>query len=276
MKNWDKWITDAVDELKCYIKHNKLKSVVLGLSGGIDSTVSAVICHLATKNIPDVTFIGRSLPIKHTTGERVIIAKELGELLCDDFAEVNLCDMYKSFRDFFYDNEEESRANTISDGNIMARLRMMYLYQLASNYKGMVIDTDNMTEHMLGFYTIHGDVGDYNVGISHLWKHEMWEVAEVLKQYVPAAANIIQKSINQQPTDDNTSGTDLDQIAPGATYGDVDLILNSLDNRFRYREAIDKCGLELVTHIEDRVIANSYKEELPITPRGMKTWFNKD
>lgn len=275
MKNWDKWITDAVEELKGYIQHNKLKSVVLGLSGGIDSTVSAVICHLATKDMPDVTFIGRSLPIKYQAAPRVVIANELGEILCDDFAEVNLCKMYKGFREFFYDNEEESKANTISDGNIMARLRMMYLYQLASNYKGMVIDTDNMTEHMLGFYTIHGDVGDYNVGISHLWKHEMWEVAEVLKHYVPAATNIIQKSINQQPTDDNTSGTDLDQIAPGATYGDVDFILNSLDNRFKYREAIDKCGLELVTRIEDRVIANSYKEELPITTRGMKTWFNK-
>lgn len=275
MKNWDKWITDAVEELKYYIQHYKLKSVVLGLSGGIDSTVSAVICHLAIKDMPDVTFIGRSLPIKHATGERVDIAKKLGRALCDDFDEVNLLKVYRSFRDFFYDNEEESKANTISDGNIMARLRMMYLYQLASNYKGMVIDTDNMTEHMLGFYTIHGDVGDYNVGISQLWKHEMWEVAEVLKHYVPAAANVIQESINQQPTDDNTSGTDLDQIAPGATYGDVDFILNSLDNRFKYREAIDKCGLELVTRIEDRVIANSYKEELPITPYGMKTWFNK-
>lgn len=275
MKNWDKWITDAVEELKGYIQHNKLKSVVLGLSGGIDSTVSAVICHLATKDMPDVTFIGRSLPIKHQAAPRVVIANKLGEILCDNFAEVNLYDMYKGFREFFYNNEDESKANTISDGNIMARLRMMYLYQLASNHKGMVIDTDNMTEHMLGFYTIHGDVGDYNVGISHLWKHEIWEVAEVLKQYVPAAANTIQESINQQPTDDNTSGTDLDQIAPGATYGDVDFILNSLYNRLKYREAIDKCGLELVTRIDDRVMANSYKEELPITPRGMKTWFNK-
>ena len=275
MKNWDQWISDAVTSLKDYIEHNKLKSVVLGLSGGIDSTVSAVICYLATKDIPDVTFIGRSLPIKYQAAPRIVIANELGEILCDDFAEVNLCKMYKGFREFFYDNEEESKANTISDGNIMARLRMMYLYQLASNYKGMVIDTDNMTEHMLGFYTIHGDVGDYNVGISHLWKHEMWEVAEVLKHYVPAAADIIQESINQQPTDDNTSGTDLDQIAPGATYGDVDFILDSLDDRFKYRQAIDQCGLELVTRVEDRVIANDYKDKLPITPYKMKTWFNK-
>ena len=273
MKNWDKWINDAVFSLKDYIQTNKLKSVVLGLSGGIDSTVSAVICHLATKDLPEVTFIGRSLPIKYQAAPRVVIANELGEILCDDFAEVNLCKMYKGFREFFYDNEEEPKDTTISDGNIMARLRMMYLYQLASNCKGMVIDTDNMTEHMLGFYTIHGDVGDYNVGISHLWKHEIWELAEVLKNYVPEATSIIQESINQQPTDDNTTGTDMDQIAPGATYGDVDFILDSLYDIHSYRKAITKCGFELVTRIEDRVTANSYKDKLPITPRLMKEYF---
>lgn len=275
MKNWDQWISDAVISLQDYIKLCKLESVVLGLSGGIDSTVSAVICYLATKDIPDVTFIGRSLPIKHSTGDRVDIAKNLGKILCDDFAEVNMYPYYHLFRTEFYKEEEESKATTISDGNIMARLRMMYLYQLASHYKGIVIDTDNATEHKLGFYTIHGDVGDYNVGIRYLWKHEIWELAGVLKNYAPAADNIIQKSINQQPTDDNTSGTDLDQIAPGSTYGDVDLILDSLTDRFKYRKAIDICGLELVKRVEDRAIANDYKDKLPITPYKMKDWFDK-
>jgi len=275
MKNWDNWISDSIGCLQNYIKQNHLKSVVLGLSGGIDSTVAAVICHLATKDMSDVTFIGRSLPIKYQAAPRVVIADELGEVLCDDFAKVNLCDMYRGFRELFYDNEEESKANIISDGNIMARLRMMYLYQLASNYKGIVIDTDNMTEHELGFYTIHGDVGDYNIGIRYLWKHEIWDLAKILKNYVPQASDAIQESINQQPTDDNTSGTDLDQIAPGSTYGDVDFILDSLDDRFKYRDAIDKCGLELVTRVEDRVIANDYKDKLPITPYKMETWFNK-
>lgn len=275
MKNWDQWISDAVLSLQDYIKQCKLKSVVLGLSGGIDSTVSAVICYLATKDMPDVTFIGRSLPIKHSTGDRVDIARDLGKILCDDFAEVNLYKMYENFRENFYNEEEESKATTISDGNIMARLRMMYLYQLASHYKGIVIDTDNMTEHELGFYTIHGDVGDYNVGIRYLWKHEVWELAEVLKHYVPNVFGVIQASIDQQPTDDNTTGTDLDQIAPGSSYDDVDIILDSLDDRFKYRQAIDQCGLELVTRVEDRVIANDYKDKLPITSYKMKTWFDK-
>ncbi len=269
MKNWDKWINDAVEVLKYYIQHYRLKSVVLGLSGGIDSTVSAVICYLATKDTPGVTFIGRSLPIKNA-GDDTSIAKKLGEKLCDDFAEVNMLPFYTNFRDLFYNEEEESKASVIADGNIMARLRMIYLYQLANHYKGIVIDTDNATEHELGFYTIHGDVGDYNVGIRYLWKHEIWDMAKVLKNYVPEAKDAIQESINMQPTDGNCGGTDMDQIAPGATYGDIDLILDSLTDRFKYRKAIDICGLDLVRRVEDRAIANDYKDELPITPYKMK------
>jgi NAD+ synthetase len=176
---------------------------------------------------------------------------------------------YQQFRINFYAEEEEEKATPISDGNIMARLRMIYLYQLASHYRGIVIDTDNMTEHELGFYTIHGDVGDYNVGIRYLWKHEIWELTEILKNYVPKAAGIIQESINLQPTDGNTGGTDLDQIAPGATYGDIDFILASLGGRIEYRRAINKCGLDLVECVESRYEANSYKDKLPITPQRM-------
>lgn len=274
MKNWDQWIRNSVNCLKEYIQSYELKSVVLGLSGGIDSTVSAVICYLATKDMPEVTFIGRSLPIMNGSDEKSI-AKKLGEKLCDDFAEVDMREFYHPWRLLFYEEEEESKATKITDGNLMARMRMMYLYQLASHYKGIVIDTDNMTEHELGFYTVHGDVGDYNVGIRYLWKHEVWELAKVLKNYVPKAADIIQESINMNPTDGNCGGTDMDQIAPSASYGDVDLILDSLFDRHRYRKAIEDYGIELVGRIEDRCIANDYKDKLPITPQLMKNWLDK-
>lgn len=274
MKNWDKWINNAVVCLQDYIKHNHLESVVLGLSGGIDSTVSAIICYLATYNDPNIHFIGRSLPIINSSDEKSIASK-LGEILCDDFKEIDMREFYYPWRLLFYEQEDESKATKISDGNLMARMRMMYLYQLAHHNRGIVIDTDNATEHELGFYTVHGDVGDYNVGIRYLWKHEIWELAETLKHYVPSIKEALQESINMQPTDGNCGGTDMDQIAPGATYGDVDFILNSLNNRIEYRKAIDKCGLDLVRKVEDRVMANAYKEKLPITPYEMKTWFNK-
>jgi nicotinamide-nucleotide amidase len=261
---WDKWINKSVADLKNYIQECHLKSVVLGLSGGIDSTVSAVICHLATKDMPSVTFIGRSLPIKNA-GDDTSIASRLGKVLCDDFAEVNMYPYYHFFRTEFYKEEEESKATPISDGNIMARLRMMYLYQLAHHYNGMVIDTDNATEHALGFYTIHGDVGDYNVGIRYLYKHEIWELAEVLASYIPEAKEAINESIALAPTDGNTGGTDMDQIAPGATYGDVDMIIDSLFDRDKLFNAIDVAGYDLVRQIERRYRSNYYKDKLPIT-----------
>lgn len=127
MINYDKWINEAIAELRWYIDRYQLKSVVLGLSGGIDSTVSAAICHLVCKDIPDVTFIGRSLPIVNPSEEKDI-ASMVGNKLCDDFQTVPMKEIYTSYRNFFYINEEESKANNIADGNMMARLRMIYLY----------------------------------------------------------------------------------------------------------------------------------------------------
>jgi NH3-dependent NAD+ synthetase len=57
---------------------------------------------------------------------------------------------------------------------------MIYLYNLASTLNGIVIDTDNLTEYYLGFFTIHGDMGDYNP-IGGLWKHEIYELATYLR-----------------------------------------------------------------------------------------------
>lgn len=266
MNIWDEWINNSVSYLKEYIHRNNLKSIVLGISGGIDSTVSAVICYLATKDNPGCTFIGRSLPTLSNDYREVQIAESVGKVLCDDFETVSIDNIYKEFRKFFYYTESEDKADNIGNGNLKARLRMMYLYQLAYNYKGMVIDTDNLTEHELGFYTIHGDVGDYNVGIRHLYKHSIWELAKVLIDYVPKAKEAIESSISLAPTDGNTGGTDLDQIAPGATYADVDCIIASLEDRKDYRDAIEEYGLELVKRVEDRVIKNSYKDRLPISP----------
>lgn len=275
MNTWDDWINQAVECLKWYIKTYHLKSVVLGLSGGIDSTVSACICYLATKDNPECTFIGRSLPIKNSD-EEISIASKLGQVICDDYQEVIMTDFYHSFADKFYIKEEEMHRDNISNGNIMARLRMMYLYQLAYLYKGIVIDTDNKTEHMLGFYTVHGDVGDYNVGISNLYKHEIYQMAEVLKNYVPQAKEVLEASIAIAPTDGNTGGTDMDQIAPGSTYEVVDEILDSLDSRIRYKEVIKKYGVELVDRIESRCERNYYKDEIPITLRPMLRGQNRN
>ena len=109
---------------------------------------------------------------------------------------------------------------------------MIYLYNLAGINKGIVIDTDNLTEHFLGFFTIHGDMGDLSP-IGGLWKTEIYGLAEWLKEKNYIYKNIegakaLQAAIDIKPTDGlGISLTDLDQIG-AKTYDEVDAILKQI------------------------------------------------
>lgn len=155
--NYEHVFNTLVEETAKYITKNNLKAMVLGISGGIDSTVVAAICHEVSKKT-GIPLIGRSLPIKNKSDE-FDVSELVGQVFCDDFKVVNLLNMYQHVNQSVYDGEG-TLGTPISKGNIQARLRMIYLYNLASIHKGLVMSTDNQTEYQLGFWTIHGDVGD--------------------------------------------------------------------------------------------------------------------
>lgn len=69
--------------------------------------------------------------------------------------------------------EEMPNRTPIANGNLQARCRMIHLYDLAGIHGGLVMSTDNQTEYQLGFWTIHGDVGDFDP-IQDLWKTEVY------------------------------------------------------------------------------------------------------
>ena len=117
-----------VEETKKYLLDNNLKVMVLGISGGIDSTVVAAICHEVSKQT-GIPLIGRSLPIKNKDDE-FDVSKLVGQVFCDDFKVVNLLSMYQHVNQSVYDGEG-TLGTPISKGNIQARLRMIYLYNLA-------------------------------------------------------------------------------------------------------------------------------------------------
>jgi NAD+ synthetase len=150
----------------------------------------------------------------------------VGEAFCDEYYKVNLQETYNNVSTDF----EISTHNTtpLAEGNIKARLRMMFLYNVASLRSGIVMDTDNLTEHYLGFWTIHGDEGDLNP-IGKLWKHEVYELAKWIRNNnaVPEEMKALNASIALTPTDGNgvQAGGDMVQIAPGHTYEEVDEIL---------------------------------------------------
>ncbi len=172
MTDYKKVFETMVAETARYLADSHLKTMVLGISGGLDSTVTAAICQEVVKQNPELKFIGVSLPCKSNTAEENDSASQAMRAFCSEYWVENLQAQYLLMKATC---EQHLPSTLISQGNIKARLRMIYLYNIASVTGGLVMDTDNLTEHNLGFWTIHGDVADYNP-IGGLWKHEVYEL----------------------------------------------------------------------------------------------------
>lgn len=240
MTDYNKIFENMVERTKDYLIKNNLKSMVLGLSGGIDSTVVAIVCHeISRRTNHQIQFIGVSLPSKTNENEENEIANGIGSL-CDNFHIHSIENDFRNIANSFDDTTcsvNFGGMNPLQEGNIKARIRMMYLYNIASMTRGVTMDTDNMTEHLQGFFTIHGDHFDLNCGLHHLFKHEVYEFARYLYDNYnfenKTVKKSLERSINIIPTDGNgvMSGGDLAQIAPGLTYSQVDEVLwNEISN----------------------------------------------
>lgn len=285
-----------VEKTSNYVKKHNLKEMVLGISGGIDSTVVAAIAHEVSKDT-NIPLKGRSLTIKNKTAERSTSIL-VGKAFCNDFKEVNMATFYRNYlidlylNEYNVDNKSEEdlwslelselenlepfKSGKISNGNIMARLRMSYLYDLAGRDKGLVLDTDNLTEHYLGFWTLHGDEGDFNP-IGGLWKTEVYGLAKYIRNnYTSKGINNLPKetgynmldvsdaldgSIDLIPTDGNgISSSDLEQIG-GKDYFEVDKILVPLvlDGYSAVDKLKDSFSMDTINRIYNRYESSEFK-----------------
>jgi len=168
-----------IKETQNYMESNNVWAMILGISGGIDSTVTAAICHEVEKRNPELKFYGISLPCTSNTIDENNSATACMKAFCKE-GQYWTENLQKEFLFMKASFSQRHSPTTIGLGNIKARLRMMYLYDLANYTKGLVMDTDNLTEHYLGFFTIHGDVCDLNP-IGGLWKHEIYGLAKYIR-----------------------------------------------------------------------------------------------
>lgn len=282
--NYEHVFNVLVDKTAEYVTSNNLKVMVLGISGGIDSTVVAAICHEVSKKT-DIPLIGRSLPIKNKEDE-FSVSELVGEAFCDEFKVFNLSNSYKASLfdlcadaglikdckgyDWYWvsDLEELTGRTPIANGNLQARCRMKYLYDIASIRKGLVMSTDNQTEYQLGFWTIHGDVGDFDP-IQDLWKTEVYGLANYLQDHYKSKALealrndyketcdnykamscAIYNSCKLVPTDGlGISNSDLDQIG-AKDYATVDDILSRFIPFENFRKSYDSAGQIMHPHDE--------------------------
>ena len=236
MINYSKFVENSRKWLSQYIKDNHLQSIVIGVSGGIDSTVSCAIASPSCKEL-NIPLIGRSLPTTTNKIEESKAAQLVGEAFCDDFKTVNISEECQKL---IYELElVEGKMTRLQEGNVKARVRMIYLRHLASVHKGVVLDNDNFTEWNLGFWTVGGDSPmDINLGLHYLWKTEIYELAGYLEKFHHLCYlnnmesedkwKAIYESIKLIPTDGNgVSNSDCDQFGLD-NYEQVDDVLKTM------------------------------------------------
>jgi NAD+ synthase len=259
IKDFEPVVDKIRQHLKNYILKNKLQSLVIGVSGGIDSALCAVLAFDICNEL-DIPLLGRSITIETNKAEEISRAAAIGRYFTSDFKEVDLTQGFLVFANMLSTFEGiENPADysvKIRRGNMKARTRMVYLYDLAAKHRGMVLSTDNYTELLLGFWTLHGDVGDYGM-IQNLWKTEVYGMARFLADTMsPGPQKALLDCVEAVATDGlGITNSDLDQIQ-AKTYEEVDQILLKL---------FDKNGVgQYANHpVIKRNIASEFKRNNP-------------
>lgn len=213
-----------------YLERYGIKCLVIGISGGIDSALNCAILRPICVNL-GIKLIGVSLPTDSNKIDEVNRANNIGRLFCDIFLEKNINEICESVNERFSNNID--RLLTFNDkiryGNIKARMRMIALYNEAYKHNGIVVDNDNKTEHLLGFWTLNGDVGDITP-MADLYKTEVYDLAEYLVGYelkTKEEKDALIACIKCVATDGlGITSSDLDQLGV-PSYRTVDLILKN-------------------------------------------------
>ena len=224
-----------------------MSRAVVGLSGGIDSAVSA---YLSAKALGAENVLAVRMPYKTSSANSLSDAEAVIEDLGLAHVTLPITDMADPLIQRF---PEMSR---LRQGNIMARMRMIALYDQSVAWGGLVMGTSNKTEFLLGYSTIYGDSGAALHPIADLYKVQVRQLA----RYLGVPNSIIDKP----PSADLWVGqTDEDELGFG--YDDADQVLFLLvDERYTVDEVAEEdFDREFAVKIWERVKANHYKRTMP-------------
>lgn len=233
---------------------------VIGLSGGVDSAVSA---HLTAEALGKEDTIAVLLPYKASSPKSIEDAKIVVDRLDIRSEVVDISPMVDAYCD------ARGVTDRVRRGNVMARMRMIVLYDISAKERALVIGTSNKTEIMVGYGTLFGDTASAINPIGDLYKTQVWQLAREMG--VPS--HIVEKT----PTADLWEGQS-DEVELGFTYARLDSLLFHLVDERRNDEELVKLGFEpeFTSKVKSMIQKNQFKRRPPLIAKVSYRTVNVD
>jgi NAD+ synthase len=248
--------TDVAHLVLTRFLHNEITKAgfsraVLGLSGGIDSALS---CYLAAAALGAENVLAIRMPYRASSADSL----EHAQLVIDDLGVASETVEITGMVEPLFELTPDMDANR--KGNVMARARMIVLYDRSAAFQGLVVGTSNKTELLLGYGTIFGDLASAVNPLGDLYKTQIRQLAR--------AVGVPEPLINKAPSADlKPNQTDEGEL--GFTYAEVDQLLYLLiDERYSPEEAVAAgFSAAFVDKVLTMVRRAHYKRTMPVIPK---------
>ncbi len=237
-----------------------LSKAVIGLSGGVDSAVS---CALAARALGPENVLAVIIPFKTSSPDSITDAEKV---IGSTGIQSEIVDITQMAEPYLNDNDELGKVRI---GNVLARLRMIVLYDRSAREKALVIGASNKSELMLGYGTLHGDLASAINPIGDLYKTQVWDLARHL--------GLPESVIVKKPTADLWEGqTDEDEL--GFTYQEVDRLLYYMIDERRSDTELQGLGYSksFIHQVREMVRKNQFKRRMPLIAKISNRTVNVD
>jgi len=226
-----------------------MENGVLGLSGGVDSSV---VAYLAAEALGPEHVVALIMPYKTSSPESIADARLVAEETGIRSEEIDITEMADAFLDRFAQD-----ADPVRRGNVMARMRMIALFDRSKRENGLVIGTSNKTELLLGYGTLYGDLAHGINPMGDLYKTQVKELA----RHIGVPERIVKKAPSADLWPDQTDEKDL-----GFTYDRVDKLLYLLVDMRYDRKSLVEEGFDehFMDHVYRIIQRTQYKRRLPL------------
>ncbi|WP_417334388.1 NAD+ synthase [Halarcobacter sp.] len=246
MIDWNNIKKQLQEFLKTELAKTGLNRVTVGLSGGLDSAVVAVLCKETFGDNMSCVL----MPSQFSSKESVDDAVELCEKFNIKYEIKSIAPMVEAY----IQNMDEDKLRI---GNFSARMRMSVLYDTSSRDKSIVVGTSNKSELLLGYGTIFGDIACAINPIGEMYKSDEFEFAKFI--------GVTDAIINKKPSADLWEGQS-DEEELGYSYSQMDEVLKLLVDENKTKEELLTLDYDekLIDLLNYRIKANAFKGKLPV------------